>query len=108
MRMAALLTYLPLELSCTEWTDRFRGEGWRCYKLVWVVVGRRPQRWPKLPAPLQPPTVAPSPLILATSGSSAPAKVIGSLERAGGILFLWPSSQEVLGLSPASYVVSVL
>ena len=37
--MAALLTYLPLELSCTEWTDRFRGEGWRCYKLVWVVVG---------------------------------------------------------------------
>ena len=39
MRMAALLTYLPLELSCTEWTDRFRGEGWRCYKLVWVVVG---------------------------------------------------------------------
>lgn len=58
--------------------------------------------------PFQPPTVAPGPLILATSGSSAPAKVIGSLERAGGILFLWPSSQEVLGLSPASYVVSVL
>ena len=62
MRMAALLTYLPLELSCTEWTDRFRGEGWRCYKLVWVVVGEEaievaqaactpssPRPWPPAP-----------------------------------------------------------
>lgn len=37
--------------------------------------------------PFQPLTVAPGPLTLATSGSSAPAKVIGSLERAGGTLF---------------------
>ena len=58
--------------------------------------------------PFQPPTRAPGPLTLVTSGSSTPAKVIDSLERAGGSLFLWPSSQEVLGLSPASYVVSVL
>lgn len=45
---------------------------------------------------------------LATSGSAVLVKVVGQPGEPGGMVFLWPLSQEVLELFPTVAVVSVL